>query len=837
MKLLINLSLMIRKSISVLILGLAAFGLNAAPISPEAALARLGGNAAKMAAKDAGKTLRPVHTALTAEGSPAVYIFNRGDKGGYMLLAADDLAYPLLGYSDSGSFDASEMPPQMKWWLEEYGRQIEFASKKGISPLQTTMRSPMATAREAIAPQLKTKWDQTAPFNDQCPKYGTERLYTGCVATSMAQVMKYWNYPEVGQGSISYDSPSLGKRLEMNFARRNFDWAQMADSYAPGSYTDAQAQAVAYLMKAAGYSVKMDYATDASGALAMNISNALVKYFKYDPNIRYDLRMYHNSTEWEQLIYDNLKNVGPVLYGGGSYLGGGHSFVCDGYDGNGLFHFNWGWSGMSDGYFSLDALNPGSLGAGGGAGGGYNFTQDAVLGIQPPTGKPAEVRPLQLAQMGSLTADVENDSIKFALFGEADGMWVNYNPVTMKVKFGAIFDPQGNTPGTTVVKEISKAVPSIDPGYGSSPNQLKTAIKLPIDGLSDGTYKVTIATLLTDEDGAEWTPVKPCYGYYNFVTVKKQGQVYTTDSNPIVTLDILDVQMTEEIYYGGLTKVKMKISNDSDLELSRGFAPALFKDGYAYFLGESQFITVAPHSEVEHEWVTSLTLLQKIQGIAVDTDFELVVFDESTYNFFRLGNGKTVTMHPNPGLPRIIQNSPAQLRSTLVKEEVPGFGEQNVYLVEDPNDMQVTASFTLNSGIFCYNIMACIVNPDFLTNENGSEILNSATEPFFVSNPGGSIRVRRMPIGYPSMEPGRHYAMVMAFLYVGQTAGIPDALGKVPVTYFRLASSGVNDIEESVGTENCDGVIYNLQGMPVGKDADALPAGIYIRNGKKFLKK
>ncbi|MCM1451195.1 MAG: C10 family peptidase, partial [Clostridium sp.] len=352
-------------------LALAAMPLMAKTLSPEEALARANQdtNGKRMAAS---APLKLAHTSKTPSGEAAVYVFNRGENLGYMLLGADDMALPVLGYSDEGSFAVENISPDFEWWLSEYGRRIEYANQSGAlsgASAEDQGEGPkflFATAvkGEAIAPQIKTLWDQIEPYNNKAPLYGANRTYTGCVATAMAQVMNYWQYPEKGQGSISYTSESIAKKLTLDFSRKKFDWANMLERYIPGEYTSAQADAVAYLMQACGYSVRSDYSTDATGALAMNIRKGLVKYFNYDGNSKYELRAYYTTPEWEQMIYDNLKNVGPILYGGGSYLGGGHSFICDGYDGNGMFHFNWGWSGISNGYFALDALTPDALGTG-----------------------------------------------------------------------------------------------------------------------------------------------------------------------------------------------------------------------------------------------------------------------------------------------------------------------------------------------------------------------------------------------------------------------------------------------------------------------------------------
>lgn len=383
----------------------------AAHVTPEEALARAAKDMpAKTPAKLRMATPHLAHTALSPDGSPAVYVFNAAGRTGYMLLPADDTARPVLGYCDEGSFDADAMPPAMKWWLDEYSAQIEYASSR-LQNYPSSQLPNYTPAREAIEPMITAMWDQIEPYNNMAPLYGSERTYTGCVATTMAMVMDYWNYPEKGQGKVSYTASTIGKRIELDFSKRKFDWDNMLRSYdIDGEYSAEQTDAVAYLMKACGYAVKMDYSTSASATLAMYIGQAMAKYFNYDPNYRYELRLHHSSSEWEQIIYDNLKNAGPVLYGGGSYLGGGHSFVCDGYDGNGFFHFNWGWSGISNGYFSLDALQPDALGSGGGAGGGYSFTQDAVLGIQPPTGAPAEPRVETFVQMGSLSGSVSDDN-------------------------------------------------------------------------------------------------------------------------------------------------------------------------------------------------------------------------------------------------------------------------------------------------------------------------------------------------------------------------------------------------------------------------------------------
>lgn len=820
---------------------MAAAAAEAKPITPQQALSRLGSSQHKMPGKDVAE-IKLAHTATTESGSPAVYVFNRPEKCGYMLLSADDCALPLLGYADEGEFAPERMPEAMKWWLSEYARQIEYANENGLGG-ESVMQSPSRGLREPIEPMVTAKWDQIEPYNSQAPKYGAQQTYTGCVATTMAMVMHYWKYPECGRGSINYNASTIGKRLSLDFSKKKFDWDNMLETYdTEGDYTAEQIDAVAYLMKACGYSVKMNYSTSASGALAMNIGNAMVKYFNYDPNYRYALRLSHSATEWEDMIYDNLKNVGPVLYGGSSMIGGGHSFVCDGYDGDGYFHFNWGWSGISNGYFSLDALSPSALGSGGGLGGGYNFTQDAVLGIQPPTGKPAEEKVLKLIQMGSLNAEIvgggteSTDSIKFTLVDQAEGMWVNYNPQTMKVRFGAIFEPQGDTPGGTKSYVTADHVFPIQAGYGAGTSVIGHALALTDTDLSDGTYKVTYATL-ADEAGAEWNPVEAAYGYYNYVVLHKQGEVYTVENEPVGNLKILDGGLSDRtLYFACMVRPTITVENPTDIEITRGFAPILLleQDGvdYPFFLGESVLITVPPHSQVSREWVTDMHLMQNISGISTATNFKFTYFDETTYRYYTEEYVKEMTMMPNPGLPNVaFGKNPVIPGAEVVQESVIPGTIANVYVVKDKLSIPVEAGFKLaNRGVFAYNMFACAMAPDW-TDEGGElEILSQAGMPMFLSTSNTDFGVE---LSMPYAKKGVYYLIAMAYLYGSNYIPVDSSKGII----FRLDEPSAVENVTLEEIEASTAPIYNLQGVYVGTDWESLPSGLYIRSGKKIIKR
>lgn len=816
-------------------------------LTPEEALGRAEASAdtpgkgpAKARARLAGARL--AHTARTQSGDPAVYVFENA-KDGYMLVSADDCAYPVLGYSGNGSIpaDTDDMAPALRWWLDEYARQIDYAAARGLdgsAPLRRT------ADRKAIEPMLKTSWDQDDPYNKLCPTYGADRTYTGCVATSMAQVLNYWKYPEKGIGSISYNAATIQKRLSLNFALRKFDWDNMLPTYRDGKYTDAEAEAVAYLMKACGYAVRMDYGTDSSGALAMYIPQALKKYFGYDGNLSYEVRHFYTGTQWDNLIYDNLANVGPVLYGGGSMIGGGHSFVCDGYDGEGYYHFNWGWTAMSDGYFSLDALNPYALGTGGGTGGGYNFTQDAVLGIQPPTGKPVEEHPLYLTQQGSLAGVINGTTLSFDLFAEGDCMWVNYNPETMNVGFEALIESRTDPSMTPQYVSISNNRFAIEPGYGTNPSMLKPSLDLSTVSMADGTYRLTVVTYDYKDENSARVPVRPCSGYFNYITLTKAGDTYTVTNNDVDRLEITAGSIKGDYYYGMAARVTITVANDSDIEMTRGFAPCVISQGKPILLGESIMLTLKPGEKVTREWTTDMYVMQSNFYLEEDLPAKLTFYDEVTANFYTEDIYSDFTLRVPTSNPSIITTGKPKVPGSSLSVGDTGNGRGVIYLVSDPAKIDVTCELQLNSGIFGYQVYACICE----NTDQGTAIREYGGNAMFFEKPGEK-QTFKTTLNYPAMTPGKAYLLMMGFGYNGGMVQIgPD------YTYIGVADAGVSDIT----ADSDSGLTYNgntvaaadgatvtvctLAGVTAtagngSVDVSGLTPGIYIaRSGASSLK-
>ena len=320
---------------------------------------------------------RSLKGATAPDETPAYYIFNAEDERGYVIISGDDKTDEILGYSTHGSFDAGNMPENVKAWLQSYTEQI--AMLETYVPQQNIEQN--TTQWPAIYPLVRTQWNQGEPYNAKCPLHNGNRSVTGCTATAMAQVMKYHEWPRTATPKIpSYITTSENIRVS-TLPSTTFDWNEMKNTYSSNDNGDA----VAELMRYCGQSIESDYSEYSTGAYTSDVVNALTKYFDYDQNIEQKYLFFYTLSEWESIIYNELKASRPVYHAGVS-MEGGHAFICDGYDGDGMFHFNWGWGGSYDGYYKLALMNPETGGIGSGSSDGYSYGQEIVIGIQPNTG-------------------------------------------------------------------------------------------------------------------------------------------------------------------------------------------------------------------------------------------------------------------------------------------------------------------------------------------------------------------------------------------------------------------------------------------------------------------
>lgn len=361
---------------------LATFAMNAQHVTEEQALQKAHEFLNKKV-KAGSRHNAPVKVRQLAKAAQndAYYIFNAEQDGGFVIVSSDERTDEILGYSTEGNIDPDNMPENMKAWLKGYEEEIK------ALPANAQNAPSNVPLHPAVEPLITTKWNQPAPYNLQCPVHDGKYCITGCVATAMAQVMNYHKWPQdittaipaYDYGESEWDEETqtnIYKYHEDELPPTTFEWDLMKDNYDKNE-TGPEAQAVAKLMRYCGQAVKMEYSPYESIAYQES-ALLMIDYFGYDKGAKHVSRIIYNNREWDELIYREIAANRPVLYSGYPAPGPiGHAFVCDGYDGNGLYHFNWGWGGSQDGFFRLSLLNP-SI---------YDFSagQDVVLGIQPPT--------------------------------------------------------------------------------------------------------------------------------------------------------------------------------------------------------------------------------------------------------------------------------------------------------------------------------------------------------------------------------------------------------------------------------------------------------------------
>lgn len=443
----------------------------------------------------AGSEMKLAYTGAR-DGINCYYVFDShaSERGGFVIVSADDLAPALLGRVDEGEFDYDSAPAAMKWWLSLYETNITDAVRTG-----TPIRRQTAEERPLIGHLMTTKWDQGDPFNMYCPSVSGSRCVSGCAATAMAQVMRHHRWPEVGTGSHSYTTETHGISLSADFGSTTYDWDNMLDRYTLLSPRVSK-EAAGTLVYHCGVAIDMDYSPAGSGATSTSVARALVQYFGYDKGLHYEDRIYYTDSQWEDLIYGELAEGRPVYYSGATVKNEGHAFVCDGYSGDGLYHFNWGWGGSYDGDFLItgaNALNPDGSGTGGGTV-GYGFTeyQSCLFGVQKERGDSKTY--IVMASPYGISLSSNGATVTRDSWLEFYGNIYSYSTTTVNVEFGVMFR---NT-STGEVRYSSSTVRQLQPLYGIS------GLLFTPDGVTDnGEYEVTpVYRAARSHD--EWQPVR-----------------------------------------------------------------------------------------------------------------------------------------------------------------------------------------------------------------------------------------------------------------------------------------------------------------------------------------
>ena len=375
-------------------------------------------------------------TTRAAKAEPTLYVYSRDGGKGFVAVANDE-SNTIIAYSTENGFDADEIPPACLEWLEGYNNGA----------------ARLTLSAAAIEPLLKSTWGQGFPYNMKCPMerregYNGKQCLTGCVPTAIAQVMRYYQYPERPTGSVFYYDSKQSTWRELDFdSQPAFKWTNMNYEYETTPTVD-QCTAVADLFVSVTHASKADFGSDVTLATPKSSVARMAEYFGYAKDITHHERSDYDDNTWASLIIAELEAARPVIYRGANSTIG-HTFVCDGYDGNGLFHINWGWRGKSDGYYSLSALNPADQGEGG-SDDGYNDGQAMECGIRPAT--------------SSGIGDIHSTPTSLSFQRNADGSWLVTAPTA--ITSVELFSTDGRLLYSSGRMGNTVSLPTTDKGYG-----------------------------------------------------------------------------------------------------------------------------------------------------------------------------------------------------------------------------------------------------------------------------------------------------------------------------------------------------------------------------------
>lgn len=511
----------------------------------------------------------------STDSNQPLYVFNATDNKGFVIIAGDDRAETVLGYSETGSFNEDNLPDNFRSWLLMTAEEIKALPS---SPKMQTAAPRKVAIHSAIKPLIKTQWSQgratetgyiyntlTPTINVTVDEYTTVPLHciTGCVATAGAQLMYYYKHPQDATQQVPGYTPNNTIGAVQGLDPIQFNWDEMKENYSSSDVGTASEKAVSELMLYCGYAAHMNYGLEGSGSSEYTLVNNMVEYFDYDPSWKYISRSSYSISEWDAVIYGELKAGRPIIVSGQGN-NGGHAFICDGYDGAGLYHFNWGWGGQYDGYFKLNDTNPyqgGKVYSDGTIDTGYILDVTAIIGIQPNTGQ------------GSTGNDDDNDTwdepttegiVARAMNPQLEGTVISaklQNP-NSEAAYLALGIGEMNANGTITpvdTKYEGYKNSNLPAGYNFT-SILTFDVSTPTYNLSDGTHQLVFISIANDD--TEWVRCQPTNIYYE---VKVEGgQVVSVIQHPVINLQASDLAITGTLQPGSNQKLSFKVTNLGD---------------------------------------------------------------------------------------------------------------------------------------------------------------------------------------------------------------------------------------------------------------------------------
>lgn len=782
------------------------------------------------------------------------YVFPNANSKGFTIVSGDDRLPEIVGYSSQGSYDENNLPEGFVSFMKAYQNLYnkvnlgDAEALKNLAEIKAWRNKKNASAEtsSAVAPLLgDIAWDQTSPYNNMCPLYDSVHVAaTGCVATAMAQVMAYYKYPKQLKADIpGYVNQWNGIPMEIPTITREegiYDWDNMLPKYnKEANATQQQKDAVAKLMYHCGAAVQMNYGPESAASVS---ATKLAKYFGYDADLMMDLnRSTFTLDKWMQIIDTELAAGRPVLYSGQA-SDGGHQFICDGKDGEGLYHINWGWSGSQNGYFDLSLLNPEKGGTGSGnSTEGYNRLCSMTIGIAPDNGVVdaplATVPDIKAMNYGFLETTTKDHRMNP---DEAFDFWLDYGLGNQTYQAFSGYVALGILQKDGSYRIVSqKAHINVNPIPGEGMISI-----VDVNFRVNEAFEVGTVTLcpLYSKDGENWTL---CDVPSSFPSVMLKITKTKLDVISPLTAQVTGPEKLETGAYGTF---QVTLSNLSDLEYF-GYIDVSFSDKeerVSAALARELYVSVPAHGSVTR----SFNLLPKQAG-----DFYLWL-DELSGGYNRnLVDAQKFTVDKGYEPPIYLVETSTNAEPGLCETELAFYdgkqmstprvnGEQAEFTYKIKNDGE-DASILI---AFAYAGGGEETKPTFQI-PNGAEQINlpgngevTTITRSVTPEEAGSNTICGYLLGvdenYQPVDLPTHLAPYVMFTVEGKRVRMNPAMNLV---YVSGSSSGISGIEmDASGFWD----VYTLSGQKVkrvaaGSDLQrlGLPSGIYVVNHQKILVK
>lgn len=782
------------------------------------------------------------------------YVFPNANSKGFTIVSGDDRLPEILGYSSQGSYDENNLPEGFVSFMEAYQNlynRVNLGDAEALKNLAEikawrNKKNASAASTSAVAPLLgNIEWDQTSPYNNMCPRYDSVHVAaTGCVATAMAQVMAYYKYPKQLKADIpGYVNRWNGIPMEIPTITREegiYDWDNMLPKYnKEANATQQQKDAVAKLMYHCGAAVQMTYGQESAASVS---ASKLAKYFGYDADLMMDLnRATFTLDKWMQIIDTELAAGRPVLYGGQA-SDGGHQFICDGKDGEGLYHINWGWSGSQNGYFDLSLLNPEKGGTGSGnSTEGYNRLCSMTIGIAPdngvvdaPLATVPDIKAMNYGFLETTTKDTRENP------DEAFDFWLDYGLGNQTYQAFSGYVALGILQKDGSYRIVSqKAHINVDPIPGEGMISV-----VDVNFRVNEAFEVGTVTLcpLYSKDGENWTL---CDIPSSFPSVMLKITKTKMDVTSPLTAQVTGPEKLETGAYGTF---QVTLSNLSDLEYF-GYIDVSFSDKaeqVSAALARELYVSVPAHGSVTRSfnllpkqagdfylWLDELSggynrNLVDAQKFTVDKGYEPAIYLVET------------STNAEPGLceTELAFYGGKQMRTPRVNGEQAEFTYK---IKNDGEDASILIAFAYAGGGEETTPTFRIPNGAEQINLPGNGEVTTITRSV-TPEEAGSNTICGYLLGvdenYQTVDLPTHLAPYVMFTVEGKRVRMNPAMNLV---YVSGSSSGISGIEmDASGFWD----VYTLSGQKIkrvaaGSDIQrlGLPSGIYVVNHQKVLVK